>query len=108
MTEASTATTASASTPPKPAPIRRDWLAKSLAGTLLGFTLAFGCSGLFALAAQGMPPSPRAQLMMWMITPIWLGVLGGCFFFRSGLRAWLWLGGANLLVFGLLFALRPH
>ncbi len=87
-------------------PIRRDWLAKSLAGGLLGFSLAMGCSGLLLAACASLPPGTRAQLAMWLVTPVWLGVLSSCYFFRSGLRAWLWLGGANLLVFGLLFLAR--
>lgn len=87
-------------------PIRRDWLSKTLAGTLLGFTLALGASGLFALAASGLPMATKAQLTMWLVPPVWLGVLSGCFLFGSGLRAWLWLGAANLLVFGVLAAAR--
>ncbi|NMG64001.1 hypothetical protein GPA19_03430 [Azoarcus indigens] len=85
-------------------PIRRDWLAKTVAGVLLGFTLAIGCSGVFAWLADGMQMSVRAQLAMWMVMPIWLGIFSGVYFFRSGLRAWAWLGGANALVFGALAA----
>jgi hypothetical protein len=43
---------------------------------------------------------------MWMVPPIWLGVLSFCFLFRSGLSAWLWLGGANILTFGGLYICR--
>jgi hypothetical protein len=89
-----------------PATIRRDWLSKTLAGALLGFSLALGCSGLFARLASGMVMALKAQLTMWMVMPIWLGVLSGCFLFRSGKRAWLWLGVANLVVFGALAAAR--
>jgi len=90
----------------KPAPIRRDWFSKTLAGTLLGFTLAIGCSGLLAHALGGLVLGTRAQLAMWLVPPVWLGVLSACFMFASGLRAWLWLGLANLLVFGTLALLR--
>jgi hypothetical protein len=48
----------------------------------------------------------RAQLAMWMVAPVWMGVLGGVFAFRDGKRAWGWLGAANLLVFVLLGAWR--
>lgn len=89
-----------------PRPIQRDWLSKTLAGTLLGFTLALGASGLFALATPGLATGIKAQLAMWLVPPVWLGVLSGCFLFGSGLRAWLWLGAANLLVFGALAAAR--
>ena len=88
------------------APIRRDWIAKTLAGTLLGFTLALGASGLFSQLNAGMPLSVRGQLAMWMVPPVWLGTLSGVYFFGSGVRAWLWLGAANLLVYGALLALR--
>lgn len=87
-------------------PIRRDWVSKTLAGMLLGFTLALGCSGLFARLNPDMAASIKAQLAMWMVAPIWLGTLGGVYFFASGRRAWLWLGGANLLLFGALAAVR--
>ncbi|MBV2160525.1 hypothetical protein [Achromobacter denitrificans] len=87
-------------------PIRRDWLAKTLAGLLLGAVLAFVCSGLFSAAYPDMPLSVRGQLAMWMVPPVWLGVLSGVYFFASGLRAWLWLGGASALAAGLLFVLR--
>jgi hypothetical protein len=90
----------------KPKAIAPDWLSKTLAGGLLGFTLAIGCAGLFNWLAGGMPLGIRGQLAMWLTAPVWLGVLSGVYFFRSGKRAWAWLGGANLLVFGLLWAIR--
>lgn len=86
--------------------IAPDWLAKTLAGTLLGFTLALGCAGLFSWLASDMALTIRGQLAMWMMAPVWMGVLSGVYFFRSGKRAWAWLGGANLLVFGILAAAR--
>ncbi|MYN44308.1 hypothetical protein GTP23_04385 [Pseudoduganella sp. FT93W] len=84
---------------PQAAPIARDWLGKTLAGILLGFTLALGCSALFVWLAASLPQSARSQLAMWLLAPVWIGVLGGVFFFHSGKQAWLWLGAANLLVF---------
>lgn len=91
----------------KPNTVSADWLSKTLAGALLGFTLAIGCAGLFNWLAGGMPITVRGQLAMWLTAPVWMGVLSGVYFFRSGKRAWAWLGGANLLVFGLLLAVRP-
>ncbi len=87
-------------------PIRRDWISKTLAGALLGFTLALGCSGIFARLVTSLPPPIEAQLAMWMVTPIWLGVLAGSYAFASGRRAWLWLGAANAVVFGVFAAVR--
>lgn len=90
----------------KPKAIAPDWLSKTLAGTLLGFTLSSGCAGLFSWLASDLPLSIRGQLAMWMTAPVWMGILSGVYFFRSGQRAWAWLAGANLLVFGLLAASR--
>lgn len=90
----------------KPQPIRRDWISKTLAGALLGLTLALITSGIYSSLQPGLALPIRGQLMMWMVTPIWLGTLGGVYFFASGLRAWLWLGGANALALGIFFALR--
>jgi hypothetical protein len=86
--------------------VARDWWSKTVAGTLLGFTLAIGCAGLFNGLAGGMPLTVRGQLAMWLTAPVWMGVLSGVYFFRNGKRAWAWLGGANLLVFGSLAAIR--
>lgn len=87
----------------KPAPIRRDWISKSLAGAVLGFALALGASSLLAALTAEMPLATRSQLAMWLVPPVWLGVLGGVYFFASGLRAWGWLGGACLALYGGLF-----
>lgn len=86
--------------------IRRDWLSKSLAGSLLGLCLSFGCSGLLDLALRSLPLPLRAQFTMWAIAPVWLACLSASFLFASGARAWRWLWFANLLVLGLLSATR--
>ncbi len=92
---------AAAGPPAKPAPIRRDWVSKTLAGMLLGLGLALGCSGLLAALLPEMPLPVSGQLVMWLVPPVWLGVQSLVYFFASGLRAWLWLGAANVLVLGL-------
>ncbi len=88
-------------------PIRPDWWSKALGGTLLGYPLAIALSGLFAVAGPGgLQALNKFQFTMWLVAPVWLGVASFCFLFRSGLRCWLWLGGANLLAFGALHVLR--
>lgn len=90
----------------KPDPIRRDWIAKTLAGLLLGLGLALVVSALVSELLASMPLTVRGQLLMWMVPPVWLGVLSGVYFFASGWRSWLWLGGANLLAYAVLGAVR--
>ncbi|MGD2117421.1 MAG: hypothetical protein PVG66_03615 [Chromatiales bacterium] len=86
--------------------IQRDWLSKSLAGSLLGFLLGLGCSGLFMLMGPEMMANVKVQLAMWLVAPVWLTVLSMTFLFRDGRQAWIWLALANLLVFSLYFLLR--
>lgn len=83
-----------------------DWLSKTLAGAGLGLSLALSCSGLLSLALAGLSLPVRGQLVMWVVPLIALGAWSGVYLFRSGLSAWLWLGGANLLSWGALGALR--
>lgn len=86
----------------------RHWFGKSCAGVLLGFGLAVALSGLFAWLSPGGVEGNggKTQFNMWLIAPIWAGVLSFVFLFRDSLRAWLWLGAANLAAFGLLGAIR--
>lgn len=86
----------------------RHWLGKGLAGVVPGFGLALALSGLFAWLGPGGidAGSGKIQVAMWLIAPVWCGVLAGVFLFRDSRRAWLWLVAANVLAFGLLGAVR--
>lgn len=86
----------------------RNWLGKAGAGLILGYGLAVALSGLFAwFGPEGLHGGPgKVQINMWMIAPPWVLVLGFCFLFRDGWRAWGWLGLANLVAYGLLFGGR--
>ena len=87
--------------------IRRDWVGKTSAGAVLGFSLALALAGLFAwLSPGGLATPNKFQLVMWLVAPIWLTTPRFCFLFYSGIRAWLWLGAANLLAYAGLFACR--
>lgn len=86
--------------------IRNDWVSKSLAGAILGLALGLAASGILNHWAMAIPFSTRLQLAMWIVPPVWMGVLGGVFFFRSGLRAWAWLGLATLVSYATMFAIR--
>lgn len=85
----------------------KDWLGKSSAGLILGFLLALGAGGLFkVLGGVGDTFfSTKGQLAMWLMAPVWAGVLSFCFMFRSSARAWGWLGLANLVLWGALYML---
>lgn len=86
----------------------RHWLGKTCAGAVLGFGLALAASGLFAWLGPGGigAGGGKAQFNMWLMAPVWAGVLSFVFLFRDSLRAWLWLGAANVLGFALLWAVR--
>ena len=83
----------------------RDWFGKASAGLLLGFFIAVGLSGIFARFGPGEVSSfsIQHQFTMWLIAPLLAGILSFCFLFRSGLRAWGWLGITNLVIWGLLY-----
>lgn len=90
----------------KRAPVQRDWVSKTLAGTLLGLALALSASGILSDLSKPMPLPVRGQLAMWLVPPVWLCTLGFVYFFSSGRRAWLWLGAANVVVGLAWWALR--
>jgi hypothetical protein len=91
-----------------PALSSKGWFGRASAGLILGYTLAIGFSGLLACFTPGgiEAGGGKLQFTMWMTAPVWAGVLSFCFFFRTGLRAWSWLGLANLVTYALLFGGR--
>lgn len=86
----------------------KHWLGKTSAGLILGFGLALSLSGLFAWWGPGGIDggSGKLQFNMWLMSPVWVLVLGLVYLFRDSLRAWLWLGAANALAFAVLYAAR--
>lgn len=79
--------------------------AKSWAAALLGLPLTIGLVGLIALAWPGRQEVTALPWML-MVFPVWIGAMSLAFVFRTGRRAWLWLGGATLLCFALLYGLK--
>jgi hypothetical protein len=79
--------------------------AKSLAAALLGLPLTVGLVGLLALLWPG---RQEITALPWMLMafPVWIGAMSLAFAFKTGLRAWSWLGGATLLCFALLHGLK--
>jgi hypothetical protein len=86
----------------------RDWFGKVSAAFVLGFTLALALSCMFgAVFSRGDAWfSAQGQIAMWLMSPIWCGLLSLCFLFRSTARAWGWLATANLLAWALYASIR--
>lgn len=90
---------------PTDRPVATHWWSKSIAGVVLGLTLAVALAGLIARYGPGGIDAPnKVQFIMWIIAPLWMLCIGLVFFFRSGLRAWLTLLAVNVLAYALLFA----
>ena len=85
----------------------RHWFGKTMAGFVLGYALSLAFSGVLALLTPGgLDGEGKIQFVMWTIAPVWATVLGFVFLFRDSRRAWLWLGVATALAWGLLWALK--
>jgi hypothetical protein len=85
--------------------ITPDWWSKILSATFLGYVFAIGCAGVFFKINPDIPSHIRSQLAMWLVIPIWLSILSGCFFFKKGMYAWVTLISANLVIYALFFLL---
>lgn len=79
--------------------------AKSLAAALLGLPLTAALIGLVSLSWPG---GSASVTLAWLLLsfPVWIGLMAAALASRSGLRAWLWMGGASLLGYGLLHGLK--
>ena len=80
-------------------------IARCLAGTVLGFPLA---ALLLALLLHVLPGHGQALLIPALILffPMWTAFMAVAYMFRSGPRAWLVMGSANIVVFAALWLLR--
>lgn len=81
----------------------RQWATKLMAGLVPGALFSFGCMAVVGRLCHttGDARTVCAQFLMWMAVVVWLALLGSCFLFRSGVRAWVVMGGAALLVWGM-------
>lgn len=79
--------------------------AKALAAALLGLPLTAAVIGLLALSWPG---QPERVTLPWLLLafPLWIGLMSLAFAARSGVRAWLWMGGATVLGYGMLQTLK--
>ncbi|AFI84545.1 hypothetical protein [Methylophaga nitratireducenticrescens] len=85
---------------------QNDWILKTFAGLIAGFFIALAVSGLFFLLPLTIDRSAEAQLIMWLQALVWLTILSTCYLFRTGIKAWLWLTGVNLLLYALYFLFK--
>lgn len=86
----------------------RNWAGRVSAALIAGFTASLAATCIY-LRVSGVKDGffdARGQIAMWALAPLWIGLLGFCFLFRSGLRAWGWLAAANLVLWSVYFALR--
>jgi len=87
--------------------IRPDWASKTFAGVVFGTPLALALAGIFAWVGPGGIGAPqKSQFVMWSIAPVWMAVLSTVWLFKSGRRALLVLGLADVAAFALLAAVR--
>lgn len=88
-------------------PLHADWWTKTLAGLVLGFSLALALCGLFAWVGPGGIAAPqKVQFVMWIMAPLWMLTFSLVYLFRSGTQALRWLLTANLIAYALLLGVR--
>ena len=87
--------------------LQADLWSKTLAGVVLGWTLALALVGLFAwLGPGGIKAPDKVQFNMWLIAPVWMLILAPVYLFPSGRQAWGVLLGLNILAHAALLAAR--
>jgi hypothetical protein len=67
---------------------------KSTAAAFLGLPLSVLIVGLAALLSSDQATATLPWLMVFFL--VWIAVMTGAFLFKTGLRAWLWMGGLTL------------
>lgn len=79
-------------------------LGKSTAAAVLGLPLSVLLVGLAALLSGDQASTTLPWLLVFFL--VWIGVMTGAFLFKTGLRAWLWMGGATVIGFTVLHLLK--
>lgn len=85
--------------------INRDLGSKAIAGTFAGFTLSVALCGLYGWLGPGSLVD-KYMVVLWLLLPVWMAILTGCFFFTRGKHSWFVLIIANLIAYALLGSVR--
>ncbi|WP_050469201.1 hypothetical protein [Herbaspirillum chlorophenolicum] len=78
---------------------------KTLAGVVLGCPLSFAVCGLYGYLGPG-SRLDNYFVVLFLLLPVWVGVMSAAFACRTGWRAWAWLALGNAVGFGLLALVR--
>lgn len=86
----------------------RQWIAKILAAILPGLGLVFAIMAILGQLAgtTGDPRTLSAQALMWLTAFLWVVVIGICFLFPTGRRAWAVFGSACAVLWGCFLLMR--
>lgn len=77
---------------------------KSTAAAFLGLPLAVLLVGAAALLSDAQARTTLPWLLLFFL--VWLATMTVAFLFRSGLRAWLWMGGLTVAGYAALYLLK--
>lgn len=77
---------------------------KSTAAVFLGLPLSVLLVGFCALLSGDQANTTLPWLLLFFL--VWIGVMTATFLFRSGLRAWLWMGALTIAGYALLHLLK--
>lgn len=77
---------------------------KSTAAAFLGLPLAVLLVGAAALLSDAQARTTLPWLLVFFLA--WMGTMTAAFLFRSGLRAWLWMGGLTVAGYAALYLLK--
>ena len=79
-------------------------LGKSTAAAVLGLPLAVLVVGFIALLSNDQASTTLPLLLVFFL--VWIGAMTIAFLFRTGLRAWLWMGGTTAAGYAALHFLK--
>jgi hypothetical protein len=77
---------------------------KSTAAAFLGLPLSVLLVGVAALLGDAQARTTLPWLLVFFL--VWIATMTAAFLFRSGLRAWLWMGGLTVAGYAALYLLK--